>query len=90
MKAIAIIYLACINLAAFLLMGYDKRCAQRGKWRVSEATLFAAAALFGALGGTLGMFKFRHKTKHWRFCIGFPMLLAIQIAILAWLSAKLL
>ena len=48
-------YLAAVNLAAFLLMGADKRRARRGGWRVSEKTLFLFPALGGALGGLLGM-----------------------------------
>jgi uncharacterized membrane protein YsdA (DUF1294 family) len=47
-------------------------------------------ALFGALGGTLGMRLFRHKTKHWYFKYGFPLLLVVQIALLALVLPKLL
>ena len=68
-----------MNLLAFILMGVDKRRAKKGQWRIKEATLFLAAGLFGALGGTAGMYFFRHKTQHWYFKLGFPMLLALQI-----------
>ena len=71
-------YLAAVNLAAFLLMGADKRRARRGGWRVSEKTLFLFPALGGALGGLLGMKVFRHKTKHWYFWAGFWRLLLVQ------------
>lgn len=71
-----------INLFSFLLMGWDKRCARRGKWRVPERNLFLAALCFGAMGGTLGMFAFRHKTKHWYFRIFFPALMIVQIALI--------
>ena len=74
---------AVMNMAAFALMGYDKRCARRGKWRVPEKTLFLATACFGGLGGVLGMTLCRHKTKHWYFKVFFPVLLAVQIALLA-------
>lgn len=47
-------------------------------------------ALFGGLGGTLGMNVFRHKTKHWYFKFGFPVLLVIQLAVLALVLPKLL
>lgn len=72
-----------VNLFSFCLMGYDKSCARRGKWRVPERKLFLAAACFGALGGVLGMYVFRHKTKHLSFRIFFPAMLALQTAILA-------
>ena len=71
-------YLAAVNLAAFLLMGADKRRARRGGWRVSEKTLFLFPARGGALGGLLGMKVFRHKTKHWYFWAGFWGLLLVQ------------
>jgi len=75
--------LLALNLFSFGLMGWDKRCAKRGAWRVPERRLFLAAIFFGALGGVLGMFVFRHKTKHWYFRIFFPALLAVQIALIA-------
>lgn len=74
--------LLIVNLISFALMGYDKRCARRGKWRVPERRLFLAAACFGALGGLLGMYVFRHKTKHWSFRIIFPLLLVVQITMI--------
>ena len=75
---------AVLNLFSFSLMAYDKRCAKAGKRRVPEKTLFLAAACFGALGGVLGMQLCRHKTKHWHFRVFFPLMLAAQIALLAW------
>ncbi len=71
--------LAIANLISYLLMRYDKRCAQRGARRVPEARLFLATALFGGLGGVLGMQRLRHKTKHWYFKIFFPLLLILQL-----------
>ena len=47
------LYLLAANLAAFFLMGMDKRRARRGKHRVPERTLFLPVVLGGALGGTL-------------------------------------
>lgn len=75
--------LAALNAVSFGLMAYDKRCAKKGKWRVPEKTLFIAAACFGGLGGVLGMTLCHHKTRHWYFKLFFPMLLAVQLALLA-------
>ena len=80
------LYLLAANLAAFALMGADKRRARRGEWRVPERTLFLPAVLGGALGGVLGMRLFRHKTRHWYFRWGFPLLLLLQAAVLIWLA----
>ena len=79
---VAAIVLVVMNVIAFLLMGIDKKRAKRGAWRIPEKTLFLATGLFGGLGGTLGMFLLRHKTKHWYFRYGFPAMLIVQIVLL--------
>lgn len=79
--ALLALYLAVVNLAAFGLMGADKRRARRGGWRVSEKALFLFPVLGGAPGGLLGMRLFRHKTRHWYFRYGLPALLALQLAL---------
>ena len=80
---VALAIIAIMNIAAFALMGHDKRCARQGKWRVPEKTLFLVTACFGGLGGVLGMKVFHHKTQHWYFKVFFPVLLVVQIALLA-------
>lgn len=70
------------NLVCFLLMGKDKRAARKNQWRVKEKTLFLSCALFGALGGVLGMAVFHHKTRHWYFRLFFPLMLGLQTAAL--------
>ena len=80
---VALAIIAIMNIASFALMGHDKRCACQGKWRVPEKTLFFVTACFGGLGGVLGMKVFHHKTQHWYFKVFFPVLLIVQIAVLA-------
>ena len=79
----ALAVIAVMNIAAFALMGHDKKRARQGKWRVSEKTLFLVTACFGGLGGVLGMKVFHHKTRHWYFRVFFPVLLALQTAEIA-------
>ena len=79
---IAAIVLVVMNIAAYVLMGVDKNRAKAGAWRIPEKTLFLVTGLFGGLGGTLGMFLLRHKTKHWYFRLGFPAMLAAQVILL--------
>lgn len=83
------LYLPAVNVTAFALMGIDKRRARRGAWRISEKMLFLPVLLGGSLGGTLGMRVFHHKTKHWYFRFGFPLLLILQLAGLFWLLGTL-
>ena len=86
---IALAVLAALNIMSFSLMAWDKRCARTGRRRIPEKTLFLAAGCFGALGGVIGMFACRHKTRHWYFRVFFPVMLIAQIALLALLAYKL-
>lgn len=81
MKTALLLWLLIWNALAFALMGIDKHRAQKGRWRVSEKTLFLSALLGGSLGAILGMQFFRHKTKHWYFRVGMPAILIVQLAI---------
>ena len=74
--------LLLVNVLSFSLMGADKRRARQGKRRIRERTLWIASALFGALGGGLGMAVFHHKTRHRSFRVGMPALLAAQAMLL--------
>lgn len=75
-------YLVLINAAAFLLMLTDKQKARKGKWRIRESTLLGAALLGGSLGAWAGMYAFRHKTRHRKFTVGVPLILAVQLLFL--------
>ncbi len=79
------IYLAVINITGYAVMGIDKQRAIRGAWRISEASLFLTALLGGALGCTVGMRHFRHKTKHWYFKYGMPAIFLAQAALLSFI-----
>ena len=85
---IGAVVMAIMGIAAFALMGYDKNQAKKHGRRVPEKTLFLVTALFGGLGGVLGMSVFRHKTKHWYFVVFFPLFLVIQVGLIVFLSLK--
>ena len=78
---IMMVYGLVINLVGFVVMGMDKARARRRAWRMPERILFFVAAVGGAAGAWLGMYVFHHKTKHWYFVIGMPLLLLIQVII---------
>ena len=73
-----------INLIAFIVMGVDKSKAKKGKWRISEKTLISIAIIGGSCGMLIGMYYFRHKTKHNLFTIGIPIILTIQIILIVY------
>ena len=54
----------CASLLDFALMGVDKWKARHNRWRVPERAFFCVALLGGTPGALLGMWTFRHKTRH--------------------------
>lgn len=76
------LYFLVMNAVSFLLMGLDKRRAKRGGRRIAELTLFSLALLGGSVGAILGMYTFRHKTRHWYFRYGLPAVLIAQLLFL--------
>ena len=77
-------YLLLINAAAFALMLVDKLKARSHRWRISERTLIGSALLGGSIGALAGMYLFRHKTRHPKFTLGIPAILAAQIFFWLW------
>lgn len=78
-------YLLIINAAGFLSMLVDKFKAKKNLWRIPESTLLTIAVFGGSVGSLLGMYTVRHKTKHKKFTIGIPLILAAQVALAIWI-----
>lgn len=70
-----------VNLAGFAIMGIDKKKAKKNEYRIPEKTLFMWAIVGGSIGSIIGMYFFRHKTRHLSFQIGMPLILLVQIYI---------
>ena len=83
-----LIYLLVINLVNFTLMWYDKNEAKEHKWRIQEKTFFIISLLGGSIGGLIGMYTFRHKTKKWYFKYGFLAILICQILLAVYIFIK--
>lgn len=81
MTKLILLYLLLINAIGFLLMLTDKRKAQKNLWRIPESTLLWVAALGGSVGSLAGMYTFRHKTRHLKFTLGIPLILALQLGL---------
>lgn len=76
-----LLYLFLVNAAGLLFMLADKHRARKKQWRIPEATLMGIAAMGGSIGALLGMYAFRHKTRHPKFFIGIPVLLVMQLCL---------
>ena len=75
-----------MNILAFCLMGIDKHRARTRQWRIPERVLFGAALLGGNVGAWAGMYLFHHKTRHWYFVVGMPLILTVQAAAVIYLT----
>ena len=80
-----ICYLLAINIATFLLYGFDKYKAKKNQWRISEATLLTMAAIGGSIGALAGMRLWHHKTMHKKFKYGIPLIIIMQVALAVYL-----
>ena len=82
------IYIAIVNLIAYILYATDKYKSKKTRWRISERALIISALVGGSVGALLAMKMFRHKTKHKKFTLGVPFILVLQIILLLLLLVK--
>lgn len=85
---IAILYILCVNMVSFTIFGIDKWKATHARRRIPEITLLTLAALGGSIGAWLGMYVWRHKTKHLKFRLGIPVIIVLQITAFLLMSCK--
>lgn len=78
-------YVITINVITLITYGIDKWKAKHNKWRIPEATLLMLAVIGGSIGALCAMKLFHHKTLHKKFYIGVPVILLLQIAIIAYI-----
>ena len=77
-------YVLIISVVAVCVTVYDKWAAKkRPKERTRESTLLLLSALGGSVAMLLTMLAIRHKTKHIKFMIGIPLIIILQIALIA-------
>lgn len=74
-----LLYIVVINIIGLLLMKWDKYLARKQKWRIPENRIWLIALVGGAFGTTMGMYMFRHKTKHMKFTLFLPILAILQV-----------
>ncbi len=81
-----IAYAIFVSLLSIFITAYDKIVSHRKhKRRVSENTLLFLAILGGSVAEYLTMLFIRHKTKHKKFMIGLPLIVAGQIILIVFL-----
>ena len=82
-------YVVFMSLVGFAMMGIDKRKAIKKAWRIPERTLILTALAGGGIGSFLGMYAFRHKTKHSKFVILLPLSAVLYIILIVQLYMRL-
>lgn len=85
MKTFVVVYVTIMNILGILAMGIDKQKARMHRWRIPEKILFLVSLLGGSAGTWAGMYLFRHKTKHWYFVVGMPLILICQVLVITFI-----
>ena len=84
MNYLAISYISILNIIGIAVMWLDKSKAQGNAWRIPEKSLFLVSLIGGSIGTWVGMYLFRHKTKHWYFVVGMPLILVLHICLVCY------
>ena len=81
--AIFFAYIVIISLISVIVCIYDKGISKKNKveLRVPEKTLMLLSAIGGSVAMYLTMLLIRHKTKHVKFILGIPVIIALHAAI---------
>ncbi len=77
-----LIYLLVINIVTLIAFGVDKINAIEHRGRIRIITLLGLAFIGGSLGGLVGMYAFRHKTKKDYFTVGIPLIMVMQAVVI--------
>lgn len=88
MQKIIIIILLILNIFGFILVSLDKYKAKNKLWRIPERSFFILSILGGSIGVYIGLFVFKHKTRHWYFMVLIPLIILAQIVFIYYLSTK--
>lgn len=75
------VLIALFNSLSFLLFGWDKLMACKGRRRIPERSLLLSAVCCGAVGAWVAMHLFHHKTRVSKFAVSVPILAVLQVAV---------
>ena len=76
-------YILLINLLSFIVALTDKSNAVKHTWRISENCLMLLSVIGGSIGLLLCLLLSNHKTRKVKFMVGVPIIILVQIVILA-------
>lgn len=79
--ALIAVYFAVISIISVIVCVYDKKSAAAHGQRISERMLLILSALGGGVAMYIAMKKIRHKTKHFKFMVGIPIIIILQIVL---------
>ena len=81
--SIILAFVGIMSLVSVIVCIYDKKISKKNKveLRVPEKTLLMLSALGGGAAMYLAMLLIRHKTKHVKFMLGIPLLIAAHAVI---------
>ena len=82
-EKILLAYIAVISLISIIVCIYDKKISKKNKveLRIPEKTLLILSAIGGSVAMFITMLITRHKTKHVKFMLGIPVIMALQAAL---------
>ena len=77
---IVVAYFTIMSLISTIVCVYDKKISKKNKveLRIPEKTLLLLSALGGSVAMYICMLLTRHKTKHVKFMLGIPLIIAAQ------------
>lgn len=80
---LTLVWLGVLSVFTLLLFAWDKLMAKLGRRRIPEASLLLACLVGGAVGGFVGMHLFHHKIRKPKFYVTVPLLVLLDVGILA-------
>jgi uncharacterized membrane protein YsdA (DUF1294 family) len=81
--SIFLAYIAIISIVSIIVCIYDKKISKKNRveLRTPEKSLLILSALGGSVAMFVTMLIIRHKTKHFKFMVGIPVIMIIQAAV---------
>ena len=76
---ILLCYFLAISLIAVVICVFDKKAAKKGWRRVNEMVLLGASFMGGSIAMYITMRIIHHKTRHIKFMLGIPIMIALQV-----------